>query len=274
MPELVVNGVRIYHEEHGRGAPIVLIHGCGGSALGFADAVEKLAGLGCVIVYDRRGCARSERPEPYERTSMRKHADDAAALLDALAAIPAIVIGRSYGGTVASDLALRYPDRVRALVLLEPDAPRELAPGAAEWVDALGDRLRHVADQAGIDAVGKALITEVAGESAWCSFPDEWRRVVTDNGPAILAELGGEWWLDADAAELATIKQPALLVAAADSPPEFHEPIEAMADALPNARSVLVGGGHIIDPAAPEVLAFIGGVLGRAHADTASASAP
>ena len=82
-----------------------------------------------MIVYDRRGCARSERPEPYERTSVREHADDAAALLDALAAIPAIVIGRSYGGTVASDLALRYPDRVRALVLLEPDAPPELAPG-------------------------------------------------------------------------------------------------------------------------------------------------
>jgi esterase len=119
-----------------------------------------------------------------------------------------------------------------------------------------------VGAQAGVDAVGKTLITEVAGEGAWRSLSDEWRRVVTDNGPAILAELEGEWWLEADAAELATIAQPALLVAAADSPPEFHEPIKAMADALPNARSVLVGGGHIIDPAAPEVLAFIGEVLG------------
>lgn len=274
MPEQEVNGVRLHYEEHGAGAPIALIHGCGGSALGFTPAIEKLSELGRVIAYDRRGCARSERPEPYERTSVREHADDAAALLDVLATSPAIVIGRSYGGTVASDLALRYPDRVRALVLLEPDAPRELAPAATEWVDALGDRLRQVGAQAGVDAVGKALITEVAGESAWRSFPDEWRRVVTDNGPAILAELKGEWWLDADAAELATIEQPALLVAAADSPPEFHEPIEAMADALPNARSVLVGGDHIIDPAAPEVLAFIGEVLGKPQADIASASAP
>lgn len=128
--------------------------------------------------------------------------------------------------------------------------------------------------QAGVDTVGEALITEVAGESAWHSFPDVWRRVVTDNGPAILAELEGEWWLDAAAAELATIKQPTLLVAAADSPPEFREPIEAMADALPNTRSVLVGGGHIIHPAAPEVLAFMGEVVGPPQADTASASAP
>ena len=274
MPEREVNGVRLHYEEHGAGAPIALIHGCGGSALGFAPAIEKLSELGRVITYDRRGCARSERPEPYERTSVREHADDAAALLGVLATSPAIVIGRSYGGTVASDLALRYPDRVRALVLLEPDAPRELAPAAAEWVDALGDHLRHVDAHAGVDAVGRALITEVAGETAWRSFPDEWRRVVTDNGPAILAELEDEWWLDADAAQLATIEQPALLVAAADSPPEFHEPIEAMADALPNARSVLVGGNHIIDPAAPEVLAFLAEVLGKPQTDIASASAP
>jgi hypothetical protein len=52
-----------------------------------------------------------------------------------------------------------------------------------------------------------------------------------------------------------------LLVAAADSPPEFHEPIEVLARALPNARTVLVGGGHLIDPAAPGVIAFIEEVL-------------
>jgi pimeloyl-ACP methyl ester carboxylesterase len=114
----------------------------------------------------------------------------------------------------------------------------------------------------------------VAGDSAWHSFPDEWRQVITDNGSAILAELAGEWWLEADTEELATIEQPALLLAAADSPPEFHEPIEAIAHALPNSRSVPVAGGHIIDPAAPEVIAFIGEVLARTHADTTSASAP
>lgn len=122
MAERLVNGVRLYHEEHGSGAPILCIHGGGSSALMWADAVAELARLGRVIAYDRRGCTRSERPEPYERTSVAEQADDAAALLDALAAVPAVVIGRSYGGAVAIDLALRYPDRVRALVLLEGDA--------------------------------------------------------------------------------------------------------------------------------------------------------
>jgi pimeloyl-ACP methyl ester carboxylesterase len=260
---LSINGARLYHEEHGSGAPILCIHGAGGTALAWADAVDELARLGRVIAYDRRGCGRSQRPQPYERTSVREHADDAAVLLDALAAEPAVVVGRSYGGTVATDLALRYSDRVRALVLLEPDAPRELTPAVAAWVDALADRLRKVAALKGIDAVAEALICEVAGKDSWRSFPDEIRQTLTGNGAAILAELAGEWWLQADAAALATISHPALLIAASDSPAEFHEPIEALAEALPNARTALVGGGHLIDPAAPQVLAFIEEVLAR-----------
>jgi esterase len=256
-----VNGVGLYYESHGRGAPVLCIHGTSSSALVWADAVRELARLGRVIAYDRRGCTRSERPVAYERTSVAEHADDAAALLDALAAAPAVVIGRSYGATVAADLALRYPDRVRALVLLEGDAPRELAPATVEWVEALAERLRQVAAHKGVDAVAEAFIGEVLGERVWRSFPEELRRMFTQNGPAILAEVQGEWWLQADAAALATIEQPALLVAATESLSELREPTEALAAALPNARTALVGGGHLIDPAAPEVLAFVKEVL-------------
>jgi hypothetical protein len=145
--------------------------------------------------------------------------------------------------------------------MLEPDAPRQMAPKAAEWIDALAERLREVAARDGTDAVGEGLITAVAGEHAWRSFPDQWQRVLTQNGPAILAELAGEWWLEADAAVLAAITQPTLLVAAAESPPEFHEPINVFAGALSHARTELVGGDHIINPAAPEVIAFAEEVL-------------
>ena len=262
MPEARVNGIRLYYEEHGEGAPIVCIHGAGSTALMWADAVEELARLGRVIAYDRRGCTRSERPEPYERTSVAEQADDAAALLDALAATPAVVIGRSYGGAVAIDLALRYPDQVRALVLLEGDA-LGLSPAALEWTKAIRDRLREVAARDGIDAVYEALIGEVLGKGAWDSFPDEVRRTLTQNGPALLAELQYVDEVMPDAAAFATIEQPALFVGARDSPPMFREPIEALADAIPNARLALVGGGHLIDPAAPEVLAFVEDVLER-----------
>ena len=68
---------------------------------------------GRVIVYDRRGCTRSERPLPFSAGSTT-HVEDAAALLGALKAGPATVIGRSYGGAVAIELALRHPERVRS----------------------------------------------------------------------------------------------------------------------------------------------------------------
>ena len=261
MPEAQVNGIRLYYEEHGSGAPILCIHGGGSSALMWADAVEELARFGRVIAYDRRGCTRSDRPEPYERTSVAEEADDAAELLDALAAAPAVVIGRSYGGAVATDLALRYSDRVRALALLEGDA-LGLSPAGLEWTKAIRDRLRDVAAQDGVDTVYEALIGEVLGEGAWDAFPEEARRILTQNGPALISELGYVGEVMPDAAAFATIEKPTLLVAASDSPPEQREMTEAMAGVLPNARIALVAGGHLTDPAAPEVLAFDEEVLG------------
>jgi Alpha/beta hydrolase family len=95
MPEARVRGIRLHYDERGEGAPILCIHGGGSTALMWADAVEELARLGRVIAYDRRGCARSERPEPYERTTVAEQAADAAALLDALADAPAVVSGEA-----------------------------------------------------------------------------------------------------------------------------------------------------------------------------------
>lgn len=257
-----VNGVRLYCEEHGSGSPILCVHGGGSSALLWADAFEALEQLGRVIAYDRRGCGRSERPEPYERTSVDEQADDAAALLRELSAAPAVVIGRSYGGAVAIGLALRHPDLVRALVLLEGDA-LGLAPAALEWTRAIRERLREVAAKDGIDAVYSALIGELLGEGAWNSFPADIRKTLTHNGPALLAELGYVDDVNPGPAEFATIEKPTLLVAASESPPEQREMTDAMARVLPDARSVLVGGGHLINPAAPEVLAFVSEVVVR-----------
>lgn len=118
-----------------------------------------------------------------------------------------------------------------------------------------------MAAQDGVDAVYEALIGEVLGDGAWDSFPGEVRRMLTQNGPAALAELRYVDEVMPDAAAFATIDKPTLLVAASASPPEQREMTGAMAGVLPNARTALVAGGHLIDPAAPEVLAFVEEVL-------------
>jgi pimeloyl-ACP methyl ester carboxylesterase len=151
------------------------------------------------------------------------------------------------------DMALRYPDRVRAVVALESDAPRELAPGTAAWLDELAGRME------GADTPGEVLIDGIYEPGAWGAIPEALRRVLTENGPALRAELRGAWWLDGDPGSL---RQPVLLVSADGSRPELREPMEALAAAVPDARLARVGGGHLIDPAAPVVLEFVAGVLG------------
>ncbi len=53
------------------------------------------------------------------------------------------------------------------------------------------------------------------------------------------------------------IDKPTLLVAASDSPEAFRQVTELMAAAIPNSRTSLVGGGHIVNPAEPSVLSFV-----------------
>ena len=255
-----VNGVSLHYEERGSGAPILCVHGTGSSALVWAPAIPELARFGRVISYDRRGFARSERPDPYLPTSVAEHADDAAALLDALGATPAVVIGRSYGGSVAIDLALRYPKHVRALVLLE-GVPESLDPEAEQWVRGLVERTLAAGDR-GPAAAAETLFREVLGDETWTELPEATRRTFIENGPAILSELRGDYMLDVDPSVLANIDKPTLLVAATDSPPAFRRVHEKAVAAIPNARAALVGGGHLVNPADPAVLAFVGDVLG------------
>lgn len=265
MPELRVNGVWIYYEEQGTGDPIVCLHGSGSSAAFWTDAANVLATRGRTVIYDRRGFFRSERPEPYA-TNVHEQADDAAALIDALGASPAIVIGRSYGGAVAIDLALRYPERVRALALLEGDAP-SLSVEATAWLQGLADEVFAAAE---VDerTVAETVIVAVAGEQAWLTLPEEARDIFTANGPAIVAELRGGF-PEVDVEHLATIDRPTLLVAATESlQPGYAEVTARMAAAMPSARVAWVEGGHLIDPAHPVVLDFLDDVP-RAEVATA-----
>jgi esterase len=256
-----INGVSLYYEEHGTGHPMLCIHGTGSSALIWGDAVAELARRGRVIVYDRRGCTRSERPDPYDITTVGQHADDAAGLLEALDAIPAVVIGRSYGGDVAVDLVQRYPDLVRALVLLEP-AVFALSAETLAWGEMLTSQVQAAAAAGGPAAASDRLYRIVLGDAAWQGLPEAVRQMVVDNGPAVLAELTGGWSRP-DPAVLARVRQPVLIVSAASSPAAFRSANDVLSGMIPGARHELIGGGHLLSPAARVVLDFLEDVLDK-----------
>jgi pimeloyl-ACP methyl ester carboxylesterase len=258
VPEIRVNGVSLYYEEHGSGDPIVCIHGTGSSAAPWRESVAELAKHGRAIAYDRRGCFRSERPEPYV-TNVGQHADDAATLIDALDAAPAILIGRSYGGATALDLTLRHPDRVRALALLEP-ALLSMTDEASRWAAGIAERVFAAAER-DTTAVGETFLRAVAGDEAWDALPEQAKRMYAGNGPAIVAEFRGGY-LDVDPAQLGAITHPTLVVAGKDSPPAFAGVVRLVAEAMPSARVEWVEGGHLIDPAHPAVLRFVDEVRG------------
>lgn len=130
MPYADVNGIRIYYERHGAGAPLLFISGLGGHVAEVPHLVKSYSRHTDFIAFDGRGCGRSDKPE--HDYTMAGYAADAAGLLDAIGVRQAVVYGSSMGGMVAQELALLYPERVHALILgcTTPGAIRGARPSA------------------------------------------------------------------------------------------------------------------------------------------------
>jgi len=110
-------GMDLHFEEHGSGDPLLLIMGTGADHRFWAAQVPAYAERYRTIVYDARGVGRSTVPEDPATCSMAAMADDAAHLLDHLGIASAHVSGLSLGSTVAQELALRHPRKVRTAQL-------------------------------------------------------------------------------------------------------------------------------------------------------------
>lgn len=119
-----VDGVRLAYRDSGGAGPVaVLLHGLCGHSGEWNPVVEALGDGYRLIAFDQRGQGFSER-RPAD-LSREAHAADVVAVLDALGIDRAVLVGQSMGGDTAMVAAARYPDRVRALVLVEagPHAP-------------------------------------------------------------------------------------------------------------------------------------------------------
>src|SRR4030081_3402336 len=119
-----VNGINLYHETHGTGRPLILLHGGLGSGEMFGPILPMLTERHQVIAPDLQGHGRTadiDRP-----LDVRLMAGDIAALIDHLKLDKPDLVGYSLGGGVALQTAAQYPAKIRRLVIVSantrPDA--------------------------------------------------------------------------------------------------------------------------------------------------------
>lgn len=148
----------------GDGAPLLLVHGGAEDAAMLTPQAEAFAAQGRrVIWYDRRGTGASTR-DGWPQGGVAQHADDAAALLRALDAVPATVLGFSSGGVVALALAARHPDVVTEVVAWEPAALGMLPDGAALHAEIMAPIEAHLAAHPDDWEGGFAVMLDVLSE--------------------------------------------------------------------------------------------------------------
>lgn len=111
-----VNGLQLYYEIHGKGSPLVLLHG-GGSTIGstFGRILPALARSYQVIAIELQ--AHGHTADIGRPLSFEQDADDIAELLQQLQISKADIMGFSNGSTTALQLAIRHPEKVGKLVL-------------------------------------------------------------------------------------------------------------------------------------------------------------
>ena len=228
-----VNGIRLYYELHGSGEPLVLVHGSWGDARSWRFVVPGLAESFRVVVYDRRGHSRSQRPDT--PGSVDEDGDDLAALLEALDLAPAHVVTNSYGGNIALRLATRRPEVFRPLSCHEP-------PFFS--LQAVGQRIA----QGDHEGAARQFVEEVAfGPGAWeRELPPEMRAIFVDNAPTYLDELQDPNQLRVDEDALSQLALPVRLTQGSQSPPTFAAVIDRLIELIPHvSREIIDGAAHV-----------------------------
>ena len=208
MPELEVNGTRLYYQQSGQGPDVVLVHAVTSNQAVwmFTGLVDTLAAHFRVTSYDLRGHGASDRPQTgYTSAAM---AEDFKQLHSALGLEPAFLVGHSFGGVIALHAALHSPEAVAGVVLSDSFFPglKHIEPNFGKmtiWKD-LRETFQKVGIELGETVDFKRLFRSCAEmnaeqmnalEQIYGAFGRGWLRQLpklaeTNCGDEVLAEAG------------------------------------------------------------------------------------
>jgi len=257
MPEATRDGVTIFFEDEGTGAPVLLIHGHTLDLRIWDPVMPFLLEAGLRIIRpDLRGHGRSSRPDfGYHWVH---HAADMAMVLDAAGVRQAAVAGFSIGGGVAIEMALTEPGLVGSLLLIAPVMPdRPFEP-------AFLDNLKQVARVARSEGISAAMV------GPWASSPllaaSLAKPRVREAALAIVRDFPGAEYLatERDHVErpiaaperLEEIAAPPVVMVGELEMPGFRDFADEAARGIPGGRlEVVEDCGHLISLEEPELVA-------------------
>jgi pimeloyl-ACP methyl ester carboxylesterase len=200
-----VNGINLYYEVHGSGRPLILLHGGLMTGSMFEPVLPILTRDHQVITVDLQGHGRTadiDRP-----IDVRLMADDIAALIDHLGLEKPDLVGFSLGGGVALQVGVKYPDKIRRLVVVSSNVTRDAIPP------------EMLAQQGQVNAAAAEFMKDTP-------MYQEYMRVAPrpEDFPRLLDKLGQSMATDFDFSEdVRDLQVPTLIVAAdADMAPPSH----------------------------------------------------
>ena len=255
MPHIKTDdGVRIYYEEAGAGTPLVLAYGLGGNTDMWDVNVPALSSNHRVILWEPRGHGRSGSPKDPAKYSFLRWVLDLRDLLDSLKVGKAHVGGLSLGGGIATRFTLRYPSRVRSLLVTNSSS----AIGLPFSVEALVVQARsiEITLKQGMDAMAEFAMSEnpnlaarlALNPNARTEFYEFFRRLKPIGYANSLRAL---FAMDSITDQLQRIHVPVLLIGG-DRDPSLG-PMKVMRRKLPGSRLVILSpASHFANRDQPE----------------------
>lgn len=251
-----LNGITVSYDDIGSGPPILFLHAFPLDRSMWAPQLGALVRQGRCIAADHRGFGGSTPAPPY---SMDQYADDAAALLDALAAGPAVVVGLSMGGYVAFALWRRHRAQVRALVLADTRAGVDSDEGREKR-----RRMIDVARSRGAATVAEMQVTSMVGATTRDRRPEivEAIRSMMAAAP-VDGIIGAQEAMLARAdstSTLSTIDVPTLVLVGAEDTLTPPTEAQAMHETIRGSRlEILDQSGHICNLEQPAAFSHLVG---------------